>query len=1160
MKKNNLYIYLAILLSSFSIDLYSQKAFQKYFCEIDTSYNGKEKIAKYSLKKNSIWGTNTSFVSGTSPMGRIQGMAINRSSNFVYFSGVSNLKTFNTAQIFNTHNIDSSGKVISRISRTDVKFNINENASTTAFSNITYATDLKPKPIALGNIVLGVTNFQTSNNRGNLFAIEQFYENNYQVHQTKNDTFKATSSLGGFQTYPGDKVKYIDTLKSLNSSDYTGWILEIDRLNNGFQKRRFDMGRSPRKALYVNSIRQTSSGTNATINSTYQVLGENELNVLVKTQLVNSVQEFYVYSESENKNGSHWTLVNKIIKGTIMPLNRSALINVFKHIATDTSLEFSYFLNVTDFTFNSITNSLILVSPGGVADVNSFTSKYSIAKQPNLMSYLSSYLANGKVTDVLGAIIEIDIDDVSTATKCGVSNSMGKFFSNPHKITLVNVAYNDSLSKPSSTSYAIISEQVFDNSKGQNPKGKKKQSDYQNDVFLFNLANITTEETLTDLINQPFELFQILEPNTTLTLPSYSETYYPLFNASLNNNNSTDSFNCTRGFADYFIKPFDCSNAYDTIINMDSSYVISLESDCKAINTLKFSTDYTTDSIRIQLFNKSKSAWELVTIADTSKKTLTFSSPLDTQYYSIQFKVQYSAGPKKWKNWSPSKNFKLYVDTLLPISIKGDLKSKYCTNTNYSFYDSNYFNKNTKSIWIFNDSILSDTNSASFNVKFSEFNKSASLTLKQWTSKGCIVTDTLNLLSTEQLKLVFNTDSACQGQKIIIKSSVNLMDSTTWFLDQVYYSNQKDSITLDKLSIGKHSVSIYATDENFCKQSFENRAVQIIEKSNLLLISNKDTSCFGDNFIITTNIALQDSSIWNINGSTFYNLDSINLKGYDIGNYTIQVICKDKFGCTHDLFDSINVVKNKTNLTFTISKDSMCYGSNEFITTSNKLKGNNTWKINDIETRTNLDTLAFSQFLPNNYKIQFSGTDIEGCEHQIMDSSIVILEIPQKPAFTYTGFTRFVGDTVLFQMANNNYQSWVNVDGKNKYEITPNSTFKYISDSIRTVEFIFSNENKFCISDTQQIVLVFDQVNGVEKTIFDIFNIYPNPIEMGNTLYLNSNSKIQSIQIYSSEGRLLMDKMNNDNQINSGIENLVPGVYYISINHQSNSKKLIILN
>lgn len=1159
MKKSIFIPYLCLIFSMFSGNVFSQKAFQKYFCEIDTTYNGKEKIAKYSLKKNSIWGTPNTFVSSSSPMGRIQGMAINRSSNFVYYSGVSNLKTFNTAQIFNTHNIDSSGKSISRISRTDVKFNINENASTTAFNNITYATDLKPKPIALGTIVLGVTNFQTSNNRGNIFTAENFYETNSQVFDTKNDTFKSTSSMGGFQTYPGDKVKYIDTLKSLNSAEYTGWIIEIDRLNNGFQKRRFDMGRAPRKAIYVNSIRQTSSGTNATINTTYQVLGENELNVLIKTQLVNSVQEFYVYSESENKNGVHWTLVNKIVKGTVMPLNKPALTNVFKHIATDTSLEFSYFLNITDFAFNSTTNSLILLSPGGIADISAFTSKYSIAKQPNLMSYLSSYLANGKITDVLGAIIEIDLDDVATITKCGITNSTGKFFSNPHKISLVNINYNDSLSKPSSTSYAIISEQVFDNSKGQNPKGKKKLIDYQNDVFLFNLANITTEETLTDLTSQPFELFQILEPNTTLTLPNYSETYFPLFNASQNNNSSTDSFNCTRGFADYFIKPFDCSNAYDTTINMDSTFIISLETNCKALSTVKFSADYTTDSIRIQRYNKSKSSWELVLQADTSLKNLSFISPLDTQIYEIQFRIQFSAGPKKWKNWSATKKYTIFVDTLLPIAISGDHKSKYCTAEDYVFYDSNDFNKNVKSIWKFNDTIISDTSVNSFKIKFNQFSSSNHLKLMQWNEKGCYVVDSIHLMSVDKLQLIFNTDSACQGQKINIKPNVKLLDSTSWFVDQQLFSTASDSIILDNLNMGKHMISVFATDEFNCKQSVENRAIQIIEKSNLSLISSKDTACFGDDFIIKTNIALQDSNLWLINSTPFANLDSINLKGYLTGNYKIQLTCKDKFGCSHDLLDSNNVIKTKSNLLLVKSADSLCFGSSEFITTSNKLIGFNTWSINGVETLYNQDTMFLNQLLPNNYKINFKGTDIEGCDHNITDSVTTILEIPQKPIFTYSGYTKFVGDTVVFEMPNTNFNSWVYIDGI-KTSIPSKSKFTYISDSLKTVNFTFVTENEFCASDTQQIILVFDKVNEISTFNLDAFSIHPNPIQSGSTVYIKSSKIVQSIQLYSSDGRLLLDKVNINNEINSEINQLKSGVYYISINHQSNSKKLIILN
>jgi hypothetical protein len=592
---------------------------------------------------------------------------------------------------------------------------------------------------------------------------------------------------------------------------------------------------------------------------------------------------------------------------------------------------------------------------------------------------------------------------------------------------------------------------------------------------------------------------------------------------------------------------------------MDSTFVISLETNCKALSTVKFSTDYTTDSIRIQRFNKSKSNWELILQADTSIKNLSFTSPLDTQIFDIQFKVQYTAGPKKWKNWTASKKYTIYIDTLLPIAITGDFKTKYCTAQDYTFYDSNDFNKNVKSIWKFNDTIVSDTNLKTFKIKFNEFSLSNHLELIQWTEKGCEIADSINLLSVDKLSLMFNTDSACQGQKINIKSNIKLLDSTTWYVDQQLYSTVSDSIILDTLKMGKHLVSIFAVDEFKCKQSVENRSIHIIEKSNLSLISSKDTACFGDDFIIKTNIALQDSNLWLINNSPFANLDSINLKGYLTGNYKIQLTCKDKFGCNHDLLDSNNVIKTKSNLLLVKSADSLCFGSNEFITTSNKLIGTNSWTINNTDVNYNLDTLYFNQLLPNNYKINFKGTDIEGCNHDLTDTATTVLEIPKKPSFTYSGYTKFVGDTVVFEMPSTNFNSWVYIDGIKK-SVPSNSKFTYISDSLNTVNFTFTTENEFCTSDTQQIVLVFDKINEIDVFNLDAFSIHPNPIQSGSTIYIKSSKTIQSIQIYGSDGRLLLDKLNINNDINSEINQLKSGVYYISINHQSNSKKLIILN
>jgi hypothetical protein len=318
----------AILKSSISLfllfgvnNLFAQVPFTSYFCEMDTIFSGKGAVAKQKLTKDNFFGSSFSKNTTNIPSGEIKGLAINRSGNFNYFTGGSELKSFKDGQLFTTHKIDSAGVIISKIGKSITKFDIGTKSSST-FSYIPFASNIKPQPTTLSSIYLGTSNFQTTNNRGNLFVVEDFYVNNSEIKKLNRDTFDSNNSFGGFVSYPTDNTDYSVILNSLNSAEYTGWFLELDRTNNGFQNRRFDLGRATRKCAIIQSERTQTPASLARVNQTYQVLGGNGFNVLIRTQLNNNVQEFTVYSEEENTLGEHWSLLNPINSGKIQPLSK----------------------------------------------------------------------------------------------------------------------------------------------------------------------------------------------------------------------------------------------------------------------------------------------------------------------------------------------------------------------------------------------------------------------------------------------------------------------------------------------------------------------------------------------------------------------------------------------------------------------------------------------------------------------------------------------------------------------------------------------------------------------------------------------------------------------------------------------------------------------
>ena len=548
--------------------------FTKYFCEIDTQFNGQRKLASQKLISSSVWGSNVGKKFNSLPSGLITGAAIYRAGNYKYFSDKSNVKTFTLAHMYTCHNFDSSGLKSAQIGKSEVAFNIGADLVLNKFSYIPFSTAISPIPVQLDKIELGVSDYQSPDSRGNIFASEKFYVDNTSLYKDTKDTFgSSNSSVVIAATYPSDNADYSTILGKLNSHECTGWLIEFDRNNNSFQNRRFDLGRSLRKSFIINSVRTQASGSSALINRTFQILG-GDLNVLVKTELNNNIQEFSVYSEVLNKYKSHWTLLNKLEGGSIQPLSKEVLLDVYKYIVVNSDLEFTYFLNITDIKINDITNSIVLVSPGGEFVLETLKSEYKTTHDLVLASNLTSQVSGGKVVDKLGHIMEIDGDDDFTFFKLGFTTQTGKFVSNLESVTFYNLSFIDNELDVRNTSYAILTEKVFDNSLGQNPPSKKSINDFQNEAYLVDLKALSNNNAVVGFKEKQFELFQVLPNNTRAINLHYPETYVPYFSIVQNKSIGMDSLTMIRGFADFFVAPENCGNnaSIDDIYSVDETF------------------------------------------------------------------------------------------------------------------------------------------------------------------------------------------------------------------------------------------------------------------------------------------------------------------------------------------------------------------------------------------------------------------------------------------------------------------------------------------------------------------------------------------------------------------------------------------------------------
>jgi hypothetical protein len=202
-------------------------------------------------------------------------------------------------------------------------------------------------------------------------------------------------------------------------------------------------------------------------------------------------------------------------------------------------------------------------------------SEYKTTHDLILASNLTSQVSGGKVVDNLGHIMEIDGDDDFTFFKLGFTTQTGKYVSNLESVTFYNLSFIDNNLDVRNTSYAILSEKVFDNSLGQNPPSKKSINDFQNEAYLVDLKALSNNNSVVGFKDKQFELFQVLPNNTRTINMHYPETYVPYFSIVQNKSIGMDSLSMIRGFADFFVAPENCNknSSIDDLYSVDEPFV-----------------------------------------------------------------------------------------------------------------------------------------------------------------------------------------------------------------------------------------------------------------------------------------------------------------------------------------------------------------------------------------------------------------------------------------------------------------------------------------------------------------------------------------------------------------------------------------------------------
>ncbi len=417
------------------------------------------------------------------------------------------------------------------------------------------------------SIDLGYINFTTGQNRGQIFAVENFVLNNADVFKLSGDSADFTVPSGA-SAFAGKNIK-----KYQNS----GWVVEVDRLSAdlscptcGIVKKHYDLGRLDRSGLVANSRR---NGTNDGLLQTTVQVTDGLPSVIIKTTNNSGLISFFAYKESEEA----FVLLNESSSGgSIIALTENQLLNL-KDLALQKGA--TMYNKLTSIAQNPETGFIYIAEEGGNVTSSVFSDtliKFNGELALHLQTLDSKDGADGKFKDPHGRILVLNQDDeiVSVFLEGGKSSIPNRAFSNPSSLYAQSFEYQDEKGDFQRASFLVVSENITVNDDGQNPAGITNREDMFNELFFLNLG--ITSPTVNDM-----KTFAILPPGVQSTMTMNPASFSPLLVAIQNGKQSNSApYNDVAlvafdGFEKFFVNPSLCDNVGVLSLTKDDSQFIA---------------------------------------------------------------------------------------------------------------------------------------------------------------------------------------------------------------------------------------------------------------------------------------------------------------------------------------------------------------------------------------------------------------------------------------------------------------------------------------------------------------------------------------------------------------------------------------------------------
>jgi hypothetical protein len=277
---------------------------------------------------------------------------------------------------------------------------------------------------------------------------------------------------------------------------------------------------------------------------------------------------------------------------------------------------------------------------------------------------------------------------------------------------------------------------------------------------------------------------------------------------------------------------------------------------------------------------------------------------------------------------------------------------------------------------------------------------------------------------------------------------------------------------------------------------------------------------------------------WSGNGVTGSNF---NAKSAGKGNHELIYAYTDMLGCRNEDTVNVQVFDYVPSISVTDSAEA-CESDEKIKLTASKNGG--TWIGTGVLSTANPFTLNPRDLGSGLYQMVYHYTDSNQCKNS--DTSIV--RINEAPIINVTVRDSNIAKGDTLRIANNTV-SQNNVDynwsiGNPAFITSTDENFVEVIDSVGTFDLtLIATDKKTGCIDTlilEDAIIVGNgnSVSELDKSI----NVYPNPVS--NVLNIKSDERIESIEIYSLEGKL-MSRTTNSNSIN--VAEFSNGIYLLKV-------------